>query len=244
MEIVIDSDIDSFFKSKISNIDKIDIDESGFISSCGKISPEWINAAYNNACFPWGIDKKTKYPNWFCPAYRAYLIPQEVVINRTLKKFLRRQKYTIWINRNKKKIIENCSLPRKHEKETWISQEFIDVYSILPNFLSFEVYNEQDEVVGGLYGLLIGQIFCGESQFSFESNTSKLATVCLCQFCIENNIVAIDCQVLNEYTFSMGAFEYPRKHCFQIMKKFANTKMNNSIFDTRIYELNLSFWSL
>ena len=216
------------------------VDEyNGLLAVGGYFNTLWLQTAYYNACFPWFIAKGK--PHWYCPPVRGVLFPDQIRINRSLRKFLRKQDYRIWVNRDKTATVRNCATIRHDGDDTWISEEYIKLYPVQPNFVSIEIYSRDDRMVGGLYGLLVGGVFCGESQFSIESNTSKLATVALCRWCLENDITVIDCQLPNEYLESLGEISIPREeYLFKYFYPNIEKTHDFSIFEKR--QLDLTFF--
>lgn len=215
-------------------------DLDGLIAVGGQFSTPWLQAAYRRGVFPWFIQNGK--PFWFCPPVRCVLQPRQLYINRTLRKFLRHHRYRIWINRDRAGTVRNCAQHRHDDRGTWISAPYIELYPKQPNFISFEVYNENDQMAGGLYGLVTGGIFCGESQFSIESNTSKLAMTALCSWCIEHSVSFIDCQLPNEYLESMGAQQMTRaEYLGRIQKIYSVIPQPEHIFATSEYFLSREF---
>jgi leucyl/phenylalanyl-tRNA--protein transferase len=208
------------FDDDLIAIDEI-IDENCF-------APQKMLQAYHNSLFPWYIDKIPKdtgieYVHWFSPQKRMVLYPQEFKMSKSLKRTINSDKFTICSNRDFKAVISNCStIKRKHEDSTWISDRFIQGYTQLHELgiaHSVECYDCNDNLVGGLYGLVINikdenrdyNIFCGESMFSLVSDASKVAFYHLCTQAQENNIKLIDCQVHNNHLASLGAKEISRE---------------------------------
>ena len=150
------------------------------------------------------------------------LKPEEFKVSKSLKKSIKNKNYTIKSNENFLEVIKNCSnIKRKHEDDTWISEEFIEAYYNLYK-LDYAFYIEcylDDKLVGGLYGILINNVFCGESMFSLERDASKVAFYHLCQQAKNNGITLIDCQVHNDHLESLGAKEISRKDYFSILKR-------------------------
>lgn len=186
----------------------------------GDFHPQRIINAYENGIFPWFIDEYN-YIHWFSPQKRMVLKPQDMKVSKSLKKSIKNKGFIIKSNENFEAVIRACAeVKRKHESNTWISDEFIQAYINLHKLdiaFSIECYLN-DELVGGLYGLLIGDIFCGESMFSKVTDASKVAFYHLCQQAKENEIKLIDCQVYNDHLASLGAFEIDRKDYFEILK--------------------------
>jgi leucyl/phenylalanyl-tRNA---protein transferase len=181
----------------------------------GDFHPQRLINAYENGIFPWYIDDYN-YIHWFSPQKRMVLKPNEMKVSKSLKKSIQNRGFVIKSNENFEAVIRACSeIKRKHENSTWISEEFIQAYTNLHN-LDIAL---NDELVGGLYGLLIGNIFCGESMFAKVTDASKVAFYHLCQQAQENGIELIDCQVYNDHLASLGAYEINRDEYFEILKK-------------------------
>jgi len=185
----------------------------------GDFHPQRIINAYEQGIFPWFIDEYN-HIHWYSPNKRMVLYPNEFKVSKSLKKTIRNKGFIIKSNENFEEVIKNCStIKRKHEDETWIDDNFIQAYTNLYELgiaFSIECYLE-NKLVGGLYGLLINNIFCGESMFSKEKDASKVAFYHLCKQAEENNIKLIDCQVYNEHLASLGAKEIKREEYFKIL---------------------------
>ncbi|QKJ23286.1 leucyl/phenylalanyl-tRNA--protein transferase [Poseidonibacter lekithochrous] len=186
----------------------------------GDFHPQRLINAYSNGIFPWFIDEYN-HIHWYSPQKRMVLEPQNMKISKSLKKSIKNKGFVIKSNENFEEVIKNCAnIKRKHEDETWISDEFIQAYTNLFHLgyaFSIECYLE-DELVGGLYGLMIGNVFCGESMFAKESNASKVAFYHLCNQARKNDIKLIDCQVHNDHLESLGASEISREEYFKILE--------------------------
>ncbi|PLY05507.1 MAG: leucyl/phenylalanyl-tRNA--protein transferase [Arcobacter sp.] len=187
----------------------------------GDFHPQRILNAYEKGIFPWFIDEYN-HIHWYSPQKRMVLYPEELKISKSIKKAIKNKGFIIKSNENFEQVIKNCAnIKRKHEDETWIDENFIQAYTNLHKLgiaFSIECYLEE-ELVGGLYVVLIDDIFCGESMFSKESNASKIAFYHLCQQAKENGIKLIDCQVYNEHLATLGAKEISRNKYFQILNK-------------------------
>ncbi|WP_108060812.1 leucyl/phenylalanyl-tRNA--protein transferase [Poseidonibacter lekithochrous] len=186
----------------------------------GDFHPQRLINAYSNGIFPWFIDEYN-HIHWYSPQKRMVLEPQNMKISKSLKKSIKNKGFVIKSNENFEEVIKNCAnIKRKHEDETWISDEFIQAYTNLFHLgyaFSIECYLE-DELVGGLYGIMIGNVFCGESMFAKESNASKVAFYHLCNQARKNDIKLIDCQVHNDHLESLGASEISREEYFKILE--------------------------
>ncbi|RZV19313.1 leucyl/phenylalanyl-tRNA--protein transferase [Aliarcobacter butzleri] len=186
----------------------------------GDFHPQRLLNAYENGIFPWFIDD-LGYIHWFSPQKRMVLYPENFKVSKSLRKSITNKGFIVKSNENFEEVIKSCAkIKRKHEDGTWISEEFIKAYTNLHELdiaFSIECYLK-DELVGGLYGVLIGDIFCGESMFSLVPDASKVAFYHLCQQAKQNGIKIIDCQVYNDHLASLGAFEITRNEYFNLLK--------------------------
>ncbi|EHH0538102.1 leucyl/phenylalanyl-tRNA--protein transferase, partial [Campylobacter lari] len=175
-----------------------------------KLELDFIPHAYSLGLFPWTSNPVT----WWCPSPRMVLFPDEIHIQKSIKKALK--SYEIRLDYDFALLIKHCSL----RKKTWISQEFIETYTKLFEqklVHSVEVY-ENDEFIGGLYGLIIGKVFFGESMISLKKDASKIALIKLCEILKPYDFL-IDCQVPNEHLKFMGAKEMIKKDFLKILEK-------------------------
>lgn len=154
----------------------------------GDFHPQRLLNAYENGLFPWFIDDYN-YINWYSPQKRMILYPNDLKVSKSLKKSIKNRGFEIKSNTNFENVIKNCQkVKRKHENDTWIDDNFIKAYTLMHNLEfanSIEVYLD-GELVGGLYGLIINDIFCGESMFSLVNDASKVAFFYLCNWAKEN----------------------------------------------------------
>jgi leucyl/phenylalanyl-tRNA--protein transferase len=159
--------------------------------------------------FPWYNESDPIL--WWSPDPRLVLYPKDIKISKSLKRSMK--KFEVRIDTDFESVIKKCREVRVNNEEgTWIIEDVIEAYiEIYKQGLakSFEVYHD-DELVGGLYGIDLGKIFCGESMFQTKSDASKTALVYLAQYCLENGYEMIDCQVPSNHLKSMGAFEMAR----------------------------------
>jgi leucyl/phenylalanyl-tRNA--protein transferase len=185
----------------------------------GNFHPQRLYNAYISGIFPWFIDDYN-YIHWYSPQNRMVLYPNEFKVSKSLKKSIRNRGYIVKSNSDFEGVIKNCAnIKRKHEDETWISEEFIKAYTNLYKLglaYSVETYLN-GELVGGLYGVLIGDVFCGESMFAKTTDASKVAFYYLCKEASSSDIKIIDCQVYNDHLASLGAKEIPRDEYFEIL---------------------------
>ncbi len=174
----------------------------GLLAVGGDLSVERLLLAYQNALFPWYSDDTPIL--WYSPHERFVLYPAELKITKSMKKVLRSGKFTVTTNKCFEQVIEACSLVERNGQDgTWIIAEMQAAYIQLHQkgyAHSIEVWLQND-LVGGLYGVQINSVFCGESMFSLVNNASKTALIHLCN----SGYQLIDCQVHTDHLESMGA---------------------------------------
>ncbi len=187
----------------------------GLLAFGGQLEPLWIIEAYTKGIFPWYNEEDPIL--WWSPNPRSVIFLDDIKISKSMKKLINKNIYTIKFDNAFKEVMRACKETRE---DTWISEDFIKCYSTLHNMgiaHSIEVW-ENDELVGGLYGLSIGKMFFGESMFSKKSNTSKLALIFLVEYLKKNDYFLIDCQVHNSHLESMGAVEIPREKFLDLLE--------------------------
>ena len=173
----------------------------GIIALGGDLSEERLIYAYNNGIFPWYSEGEPIV--WYCPHKRMILFPDALKVSKSMQKIIKKNKYYITENKAFREVIYNCkTIDRNDGFGTWITCEIEQAYINLHQkwiAKSIEVWFE-NELVGGLYGLEINNIFCVESMFSKVSNASKLAFIYLAKY---KNYTLIDCQIYNEHLASL-----------------------------------------
>lgn len=178
-------------------------DEDGLLAVGGDLRSERLMEAYAHGIFPWYSEDTPIL--WYAPHERFVLFPDELKVSKTMRKVMRNGYFEITFNKAFEMVIANCaSITRKEQDGTWIVDDMKKAYINLHHqgyAHSIEVW-QNDELVGGLYGVLIGKVFCGESMFSKVSNASKAALIYLCQ---QFDLELIDCQIHSEHLESMGA---------------------------------------
>lgn len=193
---------------------------NGLLAIGGNLDQRTLLTAYRQGVFPWYENGQPLL--WWSPDPRAVILPSEVKVSRSLRKTFRQKPWEVRLNSNFKSVVEHCSAPRSGQAGTWITQEMKMAYLALHHSgyaHSLEVWLE-GEIVGGLYGVLVGGVFCGESMFSLQRDTSKIALVQLALLMRQQSPQGfIDCQVPNDHLLSMGARTIPRKDFLsQLMK--------------------------
>lgn len=194
-------------------------DDEGILAVGGDLSPERLKLAYSSGIFPWFNEGESIL--WWAPDPRMVLFPDELIISKSMRNILNRNIFTVTFNTSFKDVILNCQkILREGQDGTWISDEMIQAYYELHKqgiAKSVEVW--QDEVlVGGLYGIDLGHVFCGESMFSKVSNASKTGFIYLVNHLKKENYKLLDCQVYNPHLESLGCREIDREEFMSILK--------------------------
>ena len=193
---------------------------SGIVAFGGDLSTERLLLAYKSGIFPWFEDGEVI--TWFAPEERMVLFLNEVRISKSTRNILNRGIFKVTYNEAFGDVIKNCQeIKRSGQLGTWITDDMLEAYTKLHELgdaKSVEVWKD-DELVGGLYGIDLGHIFCGESMFSKVSNASKIAFIHLAKKLKTENYQLIDCQVYNDYLAQLGCEEIPRDLFMQILKQ-------------------------
>lgn len=206
-------------------------DESGLLAYGGDLSPETLLLAYKSGVFPWYNEEEIKGifwmcdtpALWWCPDPRCVINPAEFKPSQSLKKTLKSQKYTITVDQCFGEVIRHCAAPRAYANDTWINHHIIRNYSQLHQMgyaHSIETWNASGELVGGLYGINLGQLFFGESMFSTATDASKVAFAFLMSICAKWHFPIVDCQLPNDHLMSLGAQTISRKNFLNILKQY------------------------
>ncbi|MDV7186969.1 leucyl/phenylalanyl-tRNA--protein transferase [Lutibacter sp. TH_r2] len=194
--------------------------EDGLLGIGGDLSVERLQLAYKSGIFPWYNQGEPII--WYSPKWRMVLFPNEVKISKSMRQILKRNEFKITFNQNFEEVISNCkTITREGQGGTWITDEMQQAYTKLHKLgkaKSVEVW-QNNKLVGGLYGIDLKTIFCGESMFSKVSNASKAAFIYLAQKLEKENYKLIDCQVYNKHLESLGAIEIPQKEFLKYLKK-------------------------
>ncbi|MFC5282369.1 leucyl/phenylalanyl-tRNA--protein transferase [Pedobacter alpinus] len=192
-------------------------EDDGLLAIGGDLSLNRLLLAYENGIFPWFNEDDPIL--WYCPPQRFVLYPKEIKISKSMRKVIKSGIYKITYNTVFKDVILNCANTfRDGQNGTWINNLMIDSYVNLhkKGFAhSIEVWDD-DELVGGLYGVLMNGVFCGESMFAKKSNASKVALIWLCE---NAKISLIDCQIHTSHLESMGAVLIDRSAFLEVLRK-------------------------
>ena len=195
-------------------------DEEGILAIGGDLSTQRLILAYRNGIFPWYTDDEPII--WWCPNPRFVLFPDEIKISKSMRAVVKKQTYSFTINNCFNNVIKNCkTINREGQSGTWISEEVIDAYTNL-HYLGYALSAEtwkNNKLVGGLYGVKMGNIFFGESMFSLSPNASKFAFIQLVQYLKNEGVKLIDCQVYTNYLESLGAKMIDRNDFMRLLEQ-------------------------
>ncbi len=193
-------------------------DEDGLLAIGGDLSTKRLLLAYQQGIFPWYSEQDPIC--WWCPDPRFVLFPDELKISRSMKRVLRSGPFGFTTNTAFAEVIRNCrTISRKDQDGTWISAEVQNAYIRLHELgyaQSAEAWNN-NELVGGIYGVRLGNIFFGESMFSRQTNASKFALARYVEQLKQEGVVLIDCQVYTLHLESLGARMIPRKDFMRLL---------------------------
>ncbi len=190
-------------KKDISFPDPCLAEEDGLLAVGGDLRPERLLMAYTNGIFPWYNPGEEIM--WWCPHKRFLIFPDKIHVSHSMKKYMKKHKIHILLNRDFQDTMHRCRVKRE-EEGTWIGDEMEEAYFALHKrgfAVSVEAY-EDEELAGGLYGVLIGKCFFGESMFSEKENGSKTALIVFAKMLAEAGFCFIDCQFHTEHLESMG----------------------------------------
>lgn len=191
--------------------------EDGLLAVGGNLSTNRLILAYSNGIFPWFSEGEPIL--WWSPDPRCILYPKGVTIHTSMKKFLRKNLYTVTFDKCFGAVMRMCQKLR--QDHTWITEGMIRAYTRLHEIglaHSVEVWSEQ-QLVGGLYGVSLGRCFFGESMFSTKDNASKTALIRLSEVLDAKDFVMLDCQVDNPHLQSLGAENIPRQHFLALLEE-------------------------
>jgi leucyl/phenylalanyl-tRNA--protein transferase len=184
----------------------------GIVAIGGDLDPKRILNAYKQGIFPWF--ESDDYLVWWSPDPRMVLFPEKLRISKSTKKVLKDANFKVTFNQSFDEVVDCCAkVKRFGQNGTWITEGLKKAYNLLHkegHAFSVEVWKDF-ELVGGLYGIDLGDVFCGESMFSKENNASKIGFIHLIKELSKNGYKLIDCQVPSAHMKSLGAEEISRQ---------------------------------
>lgn len=195
------------------------VEPNGLLAVGGDLTPARLLNAYRRGIFPWFNDDRCIM--WWSPDPRAVMFPHRIKISRSLRKTLRQGRFQITANRAFEQVIMGCARARRGQHGTWITQQMMGAYYRLHRLgyaYSIECWSGR-KLAGGLYGVVLGKVFFGESMFSRERDASKVTLAHLCRADIE----MIDCQIPNAHLSRMGALEIGRPRFISLLDSWCDT---------------------
>ena len=189
----------------------------------GDLSVDRLLLAYSNGFFPWYSFRHNKEPLWFCPLQRYVIFPNEIHVSHSMKQLINRHQLKPTINQDFEGVIRGCATAQNRNKEegAWLGPEIIEAYTEMHRqgfAVSVEVWQDE-QLVGGLYGVNLGKAFFGESMFSLVPNASKLALIHLAQMLETLGGTLIDCQFETPHLRTMGARYIPYEEYLRLIRK-------------------------
>lgn len=195
-------------------------EEDGLLAVGGDLSQERLLKAYSMGIFPWYSEDSPIL--WWSPDPRLVLFPKELRVSRSLRQCIRKGLFAVTMNRAFEQVMRACSeTARKGQNGTWITEEMIKAYAGLHRSgyaHSVEAWHD-GILVGGLYGVMLGRMFFGESMFAVKSNASKVAFAVFIEQMLPKGLMLIDCQVRTEHLASFGAREISRTDFLKILDR-------------------------
>ena len=194
---------------------------NGLLAIGGDLSPQRLLSAYRRGIFPWYEDPQPIL--WWSPSPRAVLLPGQLHVSRSLRKVINSGRFSASIDQQFARVLACCASVRERREGTWITPAMRHAYNTLFELgyaHSIEILH-QGELVGGLYGVSLGQVFFGESMFSLRNNASKVALFVLSETLQQRGGQLIDCQVMSDHLRSMGATGWSREAFMAALDRWA-----------------------
>lgn len=207
--------------------------DSGILAIGGKLSASALKLAYAFGIFPWYND--TSEPViWWCPQPRYVIFPTKVKVAKSMKSYFNQEKYSVTFNQCFDEVLDMCrKIKRKGDPGTWINKDIAKSYHDLhmEGFAkSIEVW-EGENLVGGLYGVVLGKVFFGESMFSLRPNASKFGFISLARKLEKEGFYVIDCQIYNSHLESLGGEFIAGEHFLTLLRKNRNNLIDDPHFN-------------
>lgn len=208
-------------------------DPNGLLAFGGDLSTARLLTAYSNGIFPWFSEEEPLL--WWSPSPRGVLFLEDYHASKSFKKFLKNTPLRVTLNHAFEEVIEACATIPRGQDGTWITEEMIDAYKALHkagHAHSIEVWLNEN-LVGGLYGVNIGSVFCGESMFHTETNASKLAFHCLVNLLLPYPHAFIDCQMPTPHLSTLGVSGISRAQFLKALGQAKKESINEQCWEPR-----------
>ncbi|MDE6072632.1 MAG: leucyl/phenylalanyl-tRNA--protein transferase [Muribaculaceae bacterium] len=209
------------FEDSLEFPDPREGEDDGMFAIGGDLSTDRLLLAYSLGIFPWFSFRDWKEPVWYCPMQRFVIFPDEIHVSHSMRNMINKGLYRVTMNRDFRGVIEGCSEIRIDMEGAWLGEKMIEAYTRLHELgfaSSVEVWRE-DKLVGGLYGVTIGNAFFGESMFSREPGASKLALIHLARTMQGRGGKLIDCQFETPHLKSMGGRFIPYEDYLALIRQ-------------------------
>lgn len=196
----------------------------GLFAVGGDLSEERLLLAYSYGIFPWFSFRDSDMPHWYCPMERFVIFPKEIHVSHSMRQLINKGKLRVTFNQDFDGVIRNCGRLREDMEGAWLGPDIIEAYTRLYEdgyAASVEVW-KGEELVGGLYGVTVGNVFCGESMFSLVPSASKLALISLARRLEKIPGLIIDCQFETPHLKSMGGRHIPYSEYLSILHSNAD----------------------
>lgn len=203
------------------------IEPEGLLAAGGDLSQARLLTAYRNGIFPWYEDGQPIL--WWSPNPRGVLFTKDFKISTSLKRTLRKHNWTVTFDGDFRKTVMACAAPRSYARGTWITNEMLEAYyqlHLAGYAHSIELWDPQERIIGGIYGVLIGKMFYGESMFSFANNASKVALAYLATHMNHWGMPLLDCQLPSKHLASLGAISISRSEYIKTMTPLCQQENN------------------
>ncbi|GLS84660.1 leucyl/phenylalanyl-tRNA--protein transferase [Paraferrimonas haliotis] len=213
---------------------------NGLLAVGGDLSPARLISAYRQGIFPWFNEGDPII--WWAPTPRAVFFPDKVKPSRSLIKLAKKYPWRVSVNQAFDQVISHCAAPRANEPDTWINSQMIEAYQSLHRIgkaHSVEIWLNE-KLVGGLYGVCVGKVFCGESMFHTVSGASKLAFWQASRLFSHCGIELIDAQLENSHLMSLGAELMDREAFLESLEQWRDDELNPQIWQARWLEFQES----
>lgn len=194
----------------------------GLFAVGADLSLDRMILAYSNGIFPWYSFQRGDEIMWYCPMERFVIDPKKIHISHSMRTLLNKNRYTFTVNADFSRVLDECSTVngRYEEEGAWLGPDIKNAFKAMHQAgyaHSIEVW-DGEELVGGLYGVLVNRCFVGDSMFSLKPNGSKIALVALSRIAVQNDVVMIDCQLETPHLKSMGGQTISYDRYMQIIR--------------------------
>ena len=216
-------------------------EEDGLLAVGGDLSVDRLILAYSYGIFPWFSFRDWPEPAWYCPMQRFVVFPDEIHVSHSMRTLMNKGSYRVTFNRDFDGVIQGCSQVdnRYYMAGAWLDENMMTAYRELNRqgyACSVEVWNKAGDLAGGLYGVVMGDCFIGESMFSREPNTSKLALIHLAKFMQRIGGKLIDCQLETPHLKSMGGRFIPYVEYMEYLNPEGLKELNKGPLTTIVDE--------